>query len=64
MKNTSEKILKMVELMGFDSACITVHVDEEYRKISLVIDDEIVRGDLTPSVLAAFTHLFTIVLHK
>lgn len=64
MKNTSEKILKMVELMGFDSACITVHVDEEYRKISLVIDDDIVRGNITPSVLAAFNHLFNQVLKK
>lgn len=43
--------------MGFNEAKISVHVDEDHRKITLCIDDDAVRGEHTPQALSAFHHL-------
>ncbi len=64
MNPTLEKIRKIVELMGFGESNVKVQIDEEYKKISLLIDDEVVRGDAAPEVLSAFNLIFNQILKK
>jgi len=64
MEETLSKIKKAIELMGFDEENVKVTVDEEHRKVTLLIDDEAVRGEIAPTVLGAFNHLFNQILRK
>jgi spoIIIJ-associated protein len=41
----------------------TINVDEEHRKISIVIDDDVVRANLSVLV-GAFDHLFNLILRR
>ena len=61
---TLKKIKTIVKLIGFKEENIKVQVDEEHKKILLLIDDETVRGDVTPLVLSAFNHIFNQLLKK
>lgn len=56
-----EKIKKIVDLLGFSGT--EIHVDEEHRKISLVVDDDVVREHMT-SFLPALDHLFGLVFRN
>ncbi len=41
----------------------TITVDEEHRKISIVIDDDVVRSNLS-ALVGAFDHLFNLMLRR
>ena len=56
-----ETLQTIVALVGFREATVTV--DEEHRKISVVIDDEVAHANLS-SLIASFDHLFNLVLRK
>lgn len=66
MKNNDikNKIENMLNLMGFSDDIINVSVDEEYNKISIGIDDDVVRGDNSPRILTAFHHIINQILRK
>ena len=64
MEETLSKIKKAIELMGFDEEKVKVTADEEHRKVMLLIDDEAVRGEVAPTILMAFNHLFNQILRK
>lgn len=57
----TDSIKKILAYMGFHDA--EVFVDEEHRRISLVIDDETVRTN-SALLLPAFEHLFNLFLRK
>lgn len=57
MPDLTQKIEKTLELMGFDKDSLSVKLDEDHKKISLMIDDEAVRGDKAPQILSAFNHI-------
>ena len=61
MENTTVKLKTILDLMGFVDAKLSI--DEEHRKISILIDDEIVQGQ-TANLLNAFEHLFNLVTKK
>jgi len=61
MDNIKETIQKIIELMGFKEA--EVIIDEEHRRISLVIDNEIIKSQII-EVLRAFDHLINLMLYK
>jgi len=61
MEHLTEHIQKTLELMGFGDA--TVNVDHENRRVSIVIDDDLIRDQIA-AVLSAFDHLFNLTLHK
>ncbi len=61
MEHLTEHIQKTLELMGFGDA--TVNIDHENRRVSIVVDDNLVR-DQVASVLSALDHLFNLILHK
>lgn len=56
-----EKIKKIVELMALSGT--EVNIDEEHRRISLVIDDMVVNDHMT-SFLPALDHLVGLVFRK
>lgn len=64
MEPILEKMKKVISLMGFKEERIKITADEEHHKITLLIDDEAVRGHSTPVVLSAFNHLFNQLLKK
>ncbi len=41
-----------------------MHIDGAHRKITLVIDDDVVRGEHTPRILSAFHHLVNQALRR
>lgn len=61
METITPKIEKILKFMGFQEPKIAV--DEEHRKISIFIDDDMVR-DQTPNLLGSFEHLFNLILHR
>ncbi len=64
MSNFQNKIRKIITLMGFSDDQISVKINEEHRKVSLVIDDKSIRGDKTPKVMSAFNLLINQMLKK
>ncbi len=56
-----EQIQLLIAKMGFPEAQITI--DDEHRKVSIVIDDEDVRTHL-PTILPALEHLVNLILRK
>lgn len=61
MDNKTEKIRTIVALLGFPDAEVTV--DEEHRRISLVIEDKLAE-DHTALILPALDHLFGLMFRK
>src|SRR3989344_4225891 len=61
MDTTTEKIKKILELTGFKNP--RVSADEEHRKISIVVDDEMNQTQ-TAATLGAMDHLFNLILHR
>ena len=61
MEKITAKLKTIIELMGFAEA--KVSIDEEHRKISIFIDDEIIQGQ-TANLLNAFEHLFNLITKK
>lgn len=59
--NIEIHIRKLLELMGFSEAEVTV--DEEHRKVIVVVDDEFFRSQL-PASLPAFEHLINLILRR
>ena len=61
MQKITAKLKTIIELMGFAEA--KVSIDEEHRKISIFIDDEIIQGQ-TANLLNAFEHIFNLITKK
>tara|TARA_Y100000310_G_scaffold168680_1_gene168745 strand:- start:941 stop:1372 length:432 start_codon:yes stop_codon:yes gene_type:complete len=61
MEHIKEKIESAITLMGFEEAKVTI--DEEYRKISIFIDDDLVQSQVE-RVLPALDHLCNLILRK
>lgn len=61
METSIQKIQKIVELTGLRNP--RLHVDEEHRKISIVVDEELNQNQTT-FLLEAMDHLFNLILHK
>ncbi len=61
MEQIQEKIKKIVELMGFRGARVTQ--DDNYRKISVVIDDDLIQSQIE-RVLPALDHICNLMLRK
>lgn len=61
MEELIQKAQKILDLMGFSESKIII--DEEHRKISLIINDNIIQSH-TPHLLEAFEHLFNLILRK
>jgi predicted RNA-binding protein Jag len=61
MENISNDIKKAIELMGLPEPQITI--DEEHKKISLLIDDRVVYNNL-PLFLPALEHYVSLLLRK
>ena len=59
--NIEMHIRKLLDLMGFAAA--TILVDEEHRKVEVVVDDELFRSQL-PATLPAFEHLINLMLRR
>ncbi len=59
--DTEEYIKKFFALMGFDR--VEVNVDEDLRKISVVVDDEFFRSQI-PTVLQPLEHLLNLALER
>ncbi|MDD5710579.1 MAG: hypothetical protein PHV43_00540 [Candidatus Colwellbacteria bacterium] len=55
MGETKDKILRIFELVGFDS--VHTEVDEEQRKISISIKDRIIAPGRLPELVGSLTHL-------
>lgn len=64
MENFSDKIKSMILLMSFKEEQISIKMDEEHRKISIIIDDEIIRGSKTSEIMSAFNLLINQMLKK
>jgi spoIIIJ-associated protein len=56
-----ESLQKIVSLIGFRDASVTV--DEERRRVSVVIDDEVAHANLS-TIIASLDHLFNLVLRR
>ena len=50
--------------MGFNNEQVDVKGDDDHNKISIKIDDEVVRGDKTSKVMSAFNHLINQMLKQ
>lgn len=61
MDTALEKVKKILELTGFQNP--QINVDEEHRKISIVVDDELNQTQ-TAATLGVIDHLFNLVFHK
>ncbi len=61
MEKIIEKIQTVIDLMGFKES--KINIDTEYRKISIVIDDETAQFH-TAVLLDSFEHLFNLILRK
>ena len=61
MDKVLEKINKILELMSFNEA--RVSVDEEHRRISIFIDAPLTQPQIA-NLLSAFDHLFNLIIHK
>lgn len=61
MEQISNDIKKVIELMGLPEPQITI--DEEHKKISLLIDDRIIYNNL-PIFLPALEHYISLLLRK
>jgi predicted RNA-binding protein Jag len=61
MEELFEKAKKIIELGGFYG--VTMHVDEEHRKMSFVIDDKVLSDNIT-TVLPALDHLLGLMFRK
>lgn len=61
MEELFEKAKKIIELGGFYG--VTMHVDEEHRKISFVIDDKVLSDNIT-TFLPALDHLLGLMFRK
>jgi spoIIIJ-associated protein len=59
--NLREKVQNLLELMGFSRAEVTV--DDEHRKILIIVDDELIRANMAV-VLPAIEHLVNLMIHK
>ncbi len=59
--NIESHIRKLLDLMGFSEAQVTV--DEEHRKVVVVVDDEFFRSQL-PTSLPALEHLINLMLRR
>lgn len=56
-----EKIQKLFGLMGFNEAEATVQ--EEHRKILIMVDDELIRANVA-TILPALEHLINLMIHR
>jgi predicted RNA-binding protein Jag len=56
-----ENVQKLLSLMGFTEAEITV--DEEHKKVLVIVDDELIRSNMAV-VLPAVEHLVNLMTHK
>ncbi|MDI6733956.1 MAG: R3H domain-containing nucleic acid-binding protein [Patescibacteria group bacterium] len=61
MEQITEKTKRLIELMGFNR--FEISCDEEHRRISVIIDDELVQACLA-NILSALDHLINLVLKK
>ena len=61
METTLKKIEETIQRMGFGNVKITT--DDEHRKISIIIDDDLIQSNLE-RVLPAFDHIFNLYLRK
>jgi len=61
MDTTIKKIEEAINLMGFEN--VKTDVDEEYRKISIIIDDDLIQAHVE-KLLPAFDHIFNLFLRK
>ncbi len=59
--NIETQVRRLLELMGFSEH--QVSVDEEHRKLLVVVDDELFRSQL-PASLPAFEHLINLMLRR
>jgi len=64
MEEILKKIEELIRLMGFNKKDVKVDADEEHRKISLKINDEVVQGKVTPQIMSAFNLLINQILRK
>ena len=64
MEEILKKIEELIRLMGFNKKDVKVGADEEHRKISLKINDEVVQGKVTPQIMSAFNLLINQILRK
>lgn len=64
MEKIKEKLINVISLMGFKENQINLKIDEEHKKISIIIDDEIIRSDKTPNIMSAFNLLINQILKK
>jgi len=61
MQEIKEKIESIIARMGFTEA--RVSIDEEHRKISIFIDDDVVQSQLE-RILPALDHIVNLILRK
>lgn len=61
METLKEDIKKIVMLMGLGEPEITI--DEEHKKVSLIIDDRVASNNIS-LFLPAFEHIFSLLLKK
>ena len=56
-----ERIHNLLRLMGFPDAEVTV--ENEHHKISIIVDDELVRANIA-TILPAAEHLINLMAHR
>jgi spoIIIJ-associated protein len=61
MDNHLETFTALVDYLGFREAKVTIN--DEHRRISVVVDDDII-GENLSVVLGALDHIFNLILHK
>lgn len=61
MENLKQKIQKLIDLLGFKEA--EVYFDEERRRVSLLINDELIKKQ-TPMILDALDNLINLIARK
>ena len=61
MQTLLPKIKIILKLMGLDQVEITL--DEEHRRVSLLIDDDFIRENI-PAYLSSFNHIINLILKK
>ena len=61
MERVKENVIKIIELMGLPEP--QVSIDEEHKKISLLIDDNVIYNNI-PVFLPALEHVCGLILRK
>ncbi|MEX0690028.1 MAG: R3H domain-containing nucleic acid-binding protein [Candidatus Paceibacterota bacterium] len=64
MNNIEDLTKNIFLMMGFSEDQVKVTIDEEHNKISIMVDDESVRGDKAPIILSSLNHIINQILRK